>query len=234
MFNNWKIFENILGFIPSEQIKEKLNEYYEILVEENAKYNLTRIVSEEEVYEKHFLDSLLFTKEFKISDQNILDIGSGPGFPGIVLKIFYPETEITLIDSNNKKVNFLNIVIEKLKLKKIVAKHVRAEELARIENEKYDIVVSRAVAYLDVILELASRFAKIDGQIILLKGPRADDEIKNSKNIDQKLKLNLDKKQIVEDTGFGERINLFYSKKQPTPVLYPRDYAKIVKESGKK
>ncbi|AVN64715.1 16S rRNA (guanine(527)-N(7))-methyltransferase RsmG [Mesoplasma florum] len=234
MFNNWKIFEDNLGFVPSEEIKDKLSEYYKILVEENLKYNLTRITNEEDVYEKHFLDSLLFTKETKIDNQKIIDIGTGPGFPGIVLKIFFPETDITLIDSNNKKINFLNIVIKKLSLKQIEAKHARAEELARIENEKYDIAISRAVAYLDVILELAVRFLKVQGKLILLKGPRADEEITNSKNIDQKLKIKLINKQSLADTGFGERINLFYEKEKSTPELYPREYAKIVKESGKK
>ncbi|ATZ21906.1 16S rRNA (guanine(527)-N(7))-methyltransferase RsmG [Mesoplasma tabanidae] len=234
MFDNWKIFENNLGFIPSNEIKEKLAKYYEILVQENSKYNLTRIISEDDVYEKHFLDSLLFTKEFQISNQKIIDIGTGPGFPGIVLKIFFPDTHITLIDSNNKKINFLNIVIDKLNLKKIEAKHDRAEELARKENENYDIAISRAVAYLDVILELVVRFLKIDGQAILLKGPRAEEEIKNSKQIEKKLKITLVNKQILPDTGFGERVNLFYQKNISTPELYPRDYAKIVKESGKK
>lgn len=234
LFNNWQIFENNLGFIPSESIKEKLNEYYNILLVENAKYNLTRITNEDEVYEKHFLDSLLFTKEHKLTNEKIIDIGTGAGLPGIVLKIFFPEIQITLIDSSNKKVNFLNMLIKKLNLNNISAKHVRAEELARIENEAYDIVISRAVAYLDVILELGVRFAKIDGQIILLKGPRADEEILNLKNVNEKLKVTLTTKQILEDTGFGERINLFYTKNKSTPDLYPREYAKIVKESGKK
>lgn len=234
LFNNWQIFESNLGFLPSESQKAKLDEYYKILLAENAKYNLTRITSEEEVYEKHFLDSLLFTKKHKLNDEKIIDIGTGPGFPGIVLKIFFSEIEITLIDSNNKKVNFLNILIDKLNLKNITVKHVRAEELARIENEQYDIVISRAVAYLDVILELGVRFAKLKGQVILLKGPRADEEILNSKNIAEKLKVTLTTKQVLEDTGFGERINLFYTKTKSTPELYPREYARIVKESGKK
>ncbi|ASZ09428.1 16S rRNA (guanine(527)-N(7))-methyltransferase RsmG [Mesoplasma chauliocola] len=233
MFKNWNIFNENLGINPSEEIKQKLSEYFEILVEENAKYNLTRIIDEDEVYEKHFLDSLLFTKECKIVNQKIIDIGTGPGFPGIVIKIFFPETEITLIDSNNKKVNFLNLVIKKLQLKNITAKHVRAEELARIENEKYDIVISRAVAYLDIILELAVRFAKVNGQVIVLKGPRAEEEIKDLNSKDVKMKLKLKSKQQIADKGFGKRINLFYEKYSSTPELFPREYAKIAKESSK-
>ncbi|CEA11285.1 Ribosomal RNA small subunit methyltransferase G [Mycoplasma capricolum subsp. capripneumoniae] len=117
MFSNWNIFLNYKNFTINQEIKNKLNLYYQILIEENQKYNLTRITELNEVFEKHFLDSLLFVEQFQIIDQKIADIGTGAGFPGIVLKIFFPNIKLTLIESNNKKVNFFKILSSKVKFK---------------------------------------------------------------------------------------------------------------------
>lgn len=135
MFNNWTIFDNYNNFTINDEIKSKLNLYYELLESENKKYNLTRITQLDEVFEKHFLDSLLFVEQHKITNQKIADIGTGPGFPGIVLKIFFPDIKLTLIESNNKKVNFLKLVVEKLGLKDVEILNKRAEELTDLYKE---------------------------------------------------------------------------------------------------
>nr|VZR98637.1 Ribosomal RNA small subunit methyltransferase G [Mycoplasma feriruminatoris] len=231
MFNNWEIFLNYKNFTINQEIKDKLNLYYQILIDENQKYNLTRITELNEVFEKHFLDSLLFVEHFKISDQKIADIGTGAGFPGVVLKIFFPNIKLTLIESNNKKANFLKYLVDKLKLNDVEILNKRAEELTSDYKEKFDIVISRAVAYLNIILELGVQLVKVDGSFILLKGPKAFQEIDDLKNKDKKMNLKLVDVQQLQDTGFGTRINLFYKKIGSTSSLYPRKYQQILKES---
>ncbi|ADK69342.1 16S rRNA (guanine(527)-N(7))-methyltransferase RsmG [Mycoplasma mycoides subsp. mycoides] len=129
MFSNWDIFLNYKNFTINQEIKNKLDLYYQILIQENQKYNLTRITELNEVFEKHFLDSLLFVEQFQIIDQKIADIGTGAGFPGIVLKIFFPNIKLTLIESNNKKANFLKYLVQKLELNNVEILNKRAEEL---------------------------------------------------------------------------------------------------------
>ncbi|UKS54508.1 16S rRNA (guanine(527)-N(7))-methyltransferase RsmG [Mycoplasma feriruminatoris] len=231
MFNNWEIFLNYKNFTINQEIKDKLNLYYQILIDENQKYNLTRITELNEVFEKHFLDSLLFVEHFKINDQKIADIGTGAGFPGVVLKIFFPNIKLTLIESNNKKANFLKYLVDKLELNDVEILNKRAEELTSDYKEKFDIVISRAVAYLDIILELGVQLVKVDGSFILLKGPKAFQEIDDLKNKDKKMNLKLVDVQQLQDTGFGTRINLFYKKIGSTSSLYPRKYQQILKES---
>lgn len=233
MLDKWMFFNQTLNIKISDYQKNQLMNYYQILKTENEKYNLTRIIDFEDVFYKHFVDSLLFTKDLKIDDQIILDIGSGAGFPGIVLKILFPRTKITLLDSNNKKVNFLNTVINKLKLDGINATYSRAEELSRVENEQYDIVVSRAVAYMDIVLELSVRFAKVNGLIVLLKGPRAKEELDKTVNLCKKLEISLVNIYKHSYDEIGERNNLVFVKNKMTPNAFPRDFAKIVKESAK-
>lgn len=231
MFNNWEIFTKNQNWILTEQKKKQLNLYADFLIVENQKYNLTRITSVEEIFEKHFLDSLLFSQEINLVNQKIVDIGTGPGFPGMVLKIFYPELRLTLIESNQKKVNFLKKLIELLKLKDIEVINQRAEDFSHAHMEEYDLVVSRAVASLNILLELGAQLIKIGGLFVALKGPKANEEIEHLKNKDQKLGLKLIKKQKLMDQNFGQRFNLFYQKMKPTPLEYPRKYSVIKKES---
>ena len=147
----------------------------------NTKINLTAIKNEKDIIVKHFIDSIAFKD--KIEGNRIIDIGSGAGFPGIPLKILMPEKDITLIDSVNKKVMFMNNVIQLLDLKKIESLHVRAEDLAYDKNyrEKYDIAVSRAVANMSTLVEYMLPFVKIGGKCICLKGPNCNNEIEDSK-----------------------------------------------------
>ncbi|PPE06007.1 16S rRNA (guanine(527)-N(7))-methyltransferase RsmG [Williamsoniiplasma lucivorax] len=233
MFNNWNIFDGYKNIKLTEKIKTQLNQYYDFLVAENAKYNLTRIVDQNEVFEKHFLDSLLFTEEFTLNNQVIADIGTGPGFPGVVLKIFFPYLKVTLIESNSKKITFLKQLITLLGLTDVEIANERAEIFSIAQQEKFDLVISRAVAHLDIILEIGVQMLKINGTFILLKGPKAQQEINEMGNKDQKMKLQLIKTQTLEDTGFGIRVNLFYQKISTTPNLYPRKYAQIKKTNAK-
>ena len=139
-------------FLTEEQLK-KLDIYYHLLVEENQKYNLTAITEASSVYLKHFYDSLTIIKSISLTNQYICDIGTGAGFPGMVLKIVFPNIKIDLLDATAKKCTFLNMVISKLDLKNVSVINARCEDYAKEVREKYDIVTSRAVAPLKHLLE---------------------------------------------------------------------------------
>ena len=208
----------------------KLEEYYRLLVEENKKYNLTAITEENEVYLKHFYDSLTLKKIVNLNNQYLLDIGTGAGFPGLVLKIVFPELKIDLLDSTNKKCQFLKMVIDKLKLKEINVINARAEEYAKDNREKYDIVTSRAVAPLKHLLEYSIPLLKINGEFISLKS-NIDDELKNINNYYKKLYLT--NEEIIKfelPYEFSLRTLYKVTKHKTTPLIYPRLYSQIKKK----
>jgi len=178
---------NELGFQLNHEQLNQLEKFYILLIEWNQKMNLTRITEKEEVYLKHFYDSLTITKEVDLSKKLLLcDVGSGAGFPGIVLKIVFPNLKITLIDSLLKRVNYLNEIILKLGLTEIEAIHVRAEEYARVHREEFDIVTARAVANLKLLSELCIPMVKEGGYFIAMKG-NAKVELVESREIIKKL-----------------------------------------------
>ena len=178
------ITENILaanGF--SQEVAKEFKNYYELLIEWNEKINLTAITDEREAALKHFVDSVhALDSNLFFEGAKIIDVGTGAGFPGLPLKIFRPDLKVTLMDSLNKRINFLKEVIEKLKLSGIETIHSRAEELGRDKNhrEKYDICVSRAVANLASLTELCMPFIKKGGYFISLKGPKAKEEVNDA------------------------------------------------------
>ena len=208
----------------------KLEEYYQILVEENKKYNLTAITEEEQVYLKHFYDSLCIIKIIDLKDQYLLDIGTGAGFPGLVLKIVFPELKIDLLDSTNKKCLFLQMVIDKLQLKNVNVINARAEEYAKDNREKYDIVTSRAVAPLKHLLEYSIPTLKVNGNFISLKS-NIDEELKNINNYYNK--LHLSNEEIIKyELPYEKSLRTLYkvTKNNKTPSIYPRQYSQIKKK----
>jgi len=215
--------------ISFDQMK-KLDEYYHLLVEENKKYNLTAITEESQVYLKHFYDSLCIIKIINLDKQYLLDIGTGAGFPGLVLKIAFPNLKIDLLDSTNKKCLFLKKVIDKLELKNINIINARAEEFAKNNREKYDIVTSRAVAPLKHLLEYSIPTLKIDGNFISLKS-NIEEELKNIQNYYNKLYLSTE--EIIKyKLPFENSLRTLYkvTKNQSTPIIYPRIYSQIKKK----
>ena len=175
----------------NQQQKEQLEKFYEILIEENKKINLTRITEKDDVYLKHFYDSLTISKVIDLTKVNTLcDVGTGAGFPGIVLKIVYPNLNVTLIDSLLKRVNYLNQTIEKLNLKEIKAIHTRSEDY----KEKFDVVTSRAVASLEKLIPYCIHLVKKDGKMIAMKA-NITDEIEKSAKVLKKYRCKIVKKE---------------------------------------
>lgn len=166
----------------SDDQLDKFNKYFEYLISENEKYNLTAITEKNDVYIKHFLDSVLPYNYFK-SDCAILDVGAGAGFPSIPLAILRLDLKFTLIDSVNKKVNFLNQLISLLNLSNVTAIHTRCEDYAKNNREKFDYVVARAVAPMNTLCEYLIPFAKANGEIVMYKGDNYLDELKTSENV---------------------------------------------------
>ena len=176
-----------LNIKPTEEQLNKLDKFYNLLVEWNQKINLTRIIEEQDVYLKHFYDSLTITKVVDLEEINTLcDVGTGAGFPGIVLKIVYPNLKITLIDSLLKRVNYLNEIIKELDLKDIKAIHTRAED----HKEKYDIVTARAVANIEKLLKYTMHLVDKNGKLIAMKGNIEEELSKEKeKTINKKYKI---------------------------------------------
>ena len=207
----------------------QLDNYYNLLAEYNKVMNLTRIIDKKEVYLKHFYDSLTIVKTINLKlEENLCDIGTGAGFPGIVIKIFFPHLKVTLIDSLNKRIQFLNIVIEELDLKEIEAIHSRIEDYGRLNQEKFDVVTSRAVAQLNILLEYAIPILKLNKYFIAMKGK----EEKKENYTKSLLKL---KSEVIEIQKFklpneeSDRTIYKFQKKDKTNKIFPRKYSEIKK-----
>ena len=214
----------------TEQQLTLLEEYYIILKEENEKYNLTRIINHNEVYLKHFYDSLTINKIIDIHSQNICDLGSGAGFPGLVLAICFPNTKLTLIESNGKKCYFLNLIKEKLELDNVIVINKRIEDYAEDNREKFDIVTARAVAPLKHLLEYGIPLVKVDGNFIAMKA-NVENEEQNIENYLNKLNIKEDKRIIFNlPVENSLRTIIKYTKTKETDKKYPRRYNEILKK----
>lgn len=184
-----------LGFKVTDKELSQLDTIYKTLIDTNKTMNLTRITDKENVYLKHFYDSLTLAKVYDLNkSQTLCDIGTGAGFPGLVLKIFYPNLDITLVDSLQKRVNYLNKLIEKLNLKGIKAYHNRAEDLIK-ERKKFDIVTARAVANLSKLLLWTMPLINKNGSFLAMKG-NVEEELTLAKDIMKKNNWYVNKKEV--------------------------------------
>lgn len=215
-----------MGIVLDDEKKNKLLKYYEMLVEKNKVMNLTAITEFEEVVIKHFADSISIIKAVDLSlIGTVIDIGTGAGFPGMVLKIVFPELNITLLDSLNKRINFLSEVIEALNLDGIKTIHGRAEDFAHKKEyrEKFDLCVSRAVANLSTLSEYCMPFVKEKGNFISYKAGDCSEEISEAKNaiktLGGSIKDTID--FVMPDTDI-KRTFVVINKEKPTNIRFPR------------
>ncbi|MCD8027474.1 MAG: 16S rRNA (guanine(527)-N(7))-methyltransferase RsmG [Erysipelotrichaceae bacterium] len=205
--------------------------YYKTLIEWNQKMNLTAITKKEDVYLKHFFDSLTISFYHHIDNQTLCDVGAGAGFPSIPLKIVYPNLKITIIDSLNKRITFLEHLVDVLNLEDVTLVHGRAEEYGKTHRECFDIVIARAVARLDILDELCLPLVKVGGEFVALKGLNGEEEL-------LKAEIGIEKLggQIVLEEEFtlsndnDHRYNLYIKKVSKTPHQYPRSFGQIKKK----
>ena len=216
----------VLNDIQIKQFKD----YYIFLKEYNTHTNLTTIIEEKDVYLKHFYDSYLLTKTINFNNiSTCLDIGSGAGFPGMVLKILYPHLKITLLDSNNKKTKFLDELINNLKLENVTIINERAEEYIKEQREYYDLVTARAVKNMQILTELCIPYVRIDGYFIAMKSDYIE-ELEQSKNSIIKLGGKfINTININLPNNLGNRNFIIVKKITKTDLKYPRNYSQILK-----
>ena len=210
----------------SDQQKEQFERYFELLVEWNEKINLTAITDKDEVYLKHFYDSIAPILQCLIPNETIklLDIGAGAGFPSLPMKILYPQLDVTIIDSLNKRINFLQLLAQELDLDDVHFYHGRAEDLAQDKNfrAQYDFVTARAVARMQVLSELTIPYLKVGGKLLALKASNAPEELLEAKNA-----LNLLFSKVEDNLSYDlpngdPRYITVVEKKKETPNKYPR------------
>lgn len=219
------------GIDLPEGAAAKLWTYAEMLVEKNKVMNLTAITEPEEIAVKHFLDSILPLKQVEIPvGASVIDIGTGAGFPGVVLKIVRPDIKLTLLDSLNKRLVFLKEVCGALKFSDVTLLHARAEEAGRGEHrEKYDFAFARAVAQLNVLCEYCLPYVKVGGCFVAMKGKRAAEELEGAKKAITMLSGKLEGYVGYSLPGGDERGNILIKKISQMSPKYPRQSAKISK-----
>ncbi len=219
-----------LGISITDKQLEQLNEYYKALVEWNKKINLTSITDEKDVYLKHFYDSLTLFKEYDLTkDISLCDVGTGAGFPGIVLKIVFPNLKITLVDSLQKRLKFLDYVIKQLDLKDVELVHERMEDYSKYNEERFDIITSRAVAKVKILVEISFKALKISGHLILMKASfeeELSDAEKIIKDIGGKV-VDVNTFKLPIENSQRALINI--KKLRKTGEKYPRSIDKIKK-----
>ncbi|EFJ68827.1 16S rRNA methyltransferase GidB [Lactobacillus paragasseri JV-V03] len=216
------------GFKLSSKQKEQFATYYNKLIEFNKKVNLTRITDKNEVYLKHFFDSITplleFSDLFK-GEKSLCDVGAGAGFPSLPIKILCPDLSITIVDSLGKRLKFLDELVSDLSLDKVTLVHSRAEDAGQNKNlrEKFDLVTGRAVARMSVLSEYCLPLAKVDGYLVALKGSKAQDELADAKNAIEVLGGSVKevKELMLPDTD-DERTLIVVEKVKATPKKYPR------------
>lgn len=220
---NLEILFKKYGIELSNEQQMQFDKYFSMLVETNKVLNLTAITEEDEVAVKHFLDSVLPYKCFP-KNATVVDVGSGAGFPAIPLKIVRSDLEICMVDSLNKRINFLNEVISQLQLSKATAQHFRAEDFAKDNREKFDVAVARAVASLDTLVEYLLPLVKVGGLAIIYKSSKLQEELDAAKRAISVLGAKVERvEKFVIEEGNLERNVLILKKISKTPPKYPRD-----------
>ena len=215
-----------LGLETDEKTRRKLCRFGEAVVRQNAVMNLTAITQPEQVAKLHLLDSLTLLQCAPLSGKTLIDVGCGAGFPGVPVAIACPDTQVTLLDSLAKRMNWLSSALPALEIPNARCVTARAEEEASRCRERFDYAASRAVARLNILLELTAPFVRVGGAVLAMKGAAAREELQEAKNAVAKLGLQV---EAVRDFPVDEAVHsvIVLRKVKPTPAQYPRRYARI-------
>lgn len=214
-----------LGISLDETTQKTLCAFGAAVVKQNEVMNLTAITEPEQVAMRHLADSVTALKVLDLRGKKIIDVGCGAGFPGVPIKIACPDADVTLLDSLGKRMNWLQTVLPQLGVDATCIT-ARAEEAVAERREQYDVATSRAVARLNILLELTAPYVKPGGYVLALKGIAAEEEISEAKNAIRRLGLKLERTEVFPIDGADHKI-LVFKKTAPTPAQYPRRYAKI-------
>ena len=219
-----------LGILVTDEEINKLEKYAFLLKDWNEKINLTAITEKEQVFLKHFYDSLTLVKIIDLEQvSSLCDLGTGAGFPGLVLKIFFPNLKLTLVDALNKRINFLDIVVKELDLKDVILVHARAEEYGRENRELFDVVTARALSSFPILLEYGVPLLKVNGHLIAMRGlDDSNDGINALKVLNSKINGVLEFKLPYENS---QRTLVDVIKLSKTSLKYPRRYSDIKKKT---
>ena len=219
-----------IGITLTDRQLEQFDIYFKFLVEYNNYVNLTAITEEEDVYIKHFYDSILVGKVFDLEKvETICDVGSGAGFPSIPLKIVYPNLKVTIVDGLDKRITFLKQLVTKLELDGINLVHGRAEEYAKEHRESFDVVTARAVARANILNELCIPLVKVGGYFISMKGKNADEEINEGNSLKLLNAKIVKKNEYYLPKEESKRVLILIEHFQKCPTKYPRAFASIKK-----
>lgn len=212
----------------NDSMLNKLEGYFSFLVDYNTHTNLTAITEKSEVYIKHFLDSMLLLSSFNVKGKTLCDVGAGAGFPSVPCAIVEDTLSVDIVDSLNKRINFLNELVSKIELSNVKAYHSRAEDWALTKRESYDIVSARAVARLNILAELCMPLVKVGGVFIAMKSKDYEEELKEARSAIKTLGGEiLEVKHFDLPYEYGERNIIIIKKVKECPKKYPRAFAKI-------
>ena len=209
----------------TDQMVEQFDLYFKLIDKYNKVMDLTAISGEDEVYDRHFYNSLSIAFNDDFNGLHLCDVGAGAGFPSIPLKIAFPDMKLTIIDPLSKRMDFLKIVIKELDLKDVEILYLRAEDASKKYPEKFDIVTARAVARLNILVEIVAQMVKVNGLFIAMKGQKGQEELEEAKNA-----LSVCNMELIKQTNLEPSINYYFKKSKSISSKYPRNYGQIKKK----
>lgn len=209
----------------TDQMEKQFDLYFKLIDKYNKVMDLTAISGEDEVYDRHFYNSLSIAFNDDFNGLHLCDVGAGAGFPSIPLKIAFPNMKLTIIDPLSKRMDFLKIVIKELDLKDVEILYLRAEDASKKYPEKFDVVTARAVARLNILVEIVAQMVKVNGLFIAMKGQKGQEELEEAKNA-----LSICNMELIKQTNVEPSINYYFKKSKRISSKYPRNYGQIKKK----
>ena len=214
-----------VNIVLTDQMEQQFDLYFKLIDKYNKVMDLTAVSGEDEMYDRHFYNSLSIAFNDNFNGLHLCDVGAGAGFPSIPLKIAFPDMKLTIIDPLNKRMEFLKVVIKELDLKDVEILVARAEDASKTRKEKYDIVTARAVARLNILTELVSQLVKVNGRFIAMKGQKGEEELVEACNA-----LSTCNFKLVEKINLDPSVNFIFIKTKPVDNKYPRNFGQIKKK----